>query len=263
MDSYFDSTENTAVDVSAYQGSNNLKVKFTDIFIKGSHMSKSSGMKISNIFLLRLKGLKVISYKGLPIQVINSEITMCDVLIQENEGRIMGAILLWKSKVTFLGRTVFARNYGYDCPGVLYARSSTLIFPWLQFVFPLYIWFLVITIIVVSHYYTLAARLSGRNAVPVLATLFLLSYAKLLRIIITVFQSTELEYPDNMVRKVWLYDGNVDYLKGKHILLFIAALLLLLISLPYTAILIFIQYLQHALVQLQSAVLGEEIEATL
>ena len=91
-------------------------------------MSKSSGMKISNIFLLILKGLKVISYKGLTIQVINSEITMCDVLIQENKGRIMGAIVLWKSKVTFLGHTVFARNYGYDCPGVLYARSSTLIF---------------------------------------------------------------------------------------------------------------------------------------
>lgn len=50
MDSYFDSMGNTAADVSAYQGSNNLKVKFTDIFIKGSHMSKSSGMKISNIF---------------------------------------------------------------------------------------------------------------------------------------------------------------------------------------------------------------------
>ena len=116
---------------------------------------------------------------------------------------------------------------------------------WLQFVFPLYIWFLVIIIIVVSHYSTLAARLSGRNAVPVLATLFLLSYANLLRIIITVFQSTELEYPDSTVRKIWLYDGNTNYLKGKHIPLFIAALLLFFISLPYTAILIFIQYLQH------------------
>ena len=116
---------------------------------------------------------------------------------------------------------------------------------WLQFVFPLYIWFLVITIIVLSHYSTNAARLSGRNAVQVLATLFLLSYAKLLRIIITVFQSTELEYYNTIVRKVWLYDGNTNYLKGKHIPLFIVALLLLLISLPYTAILILIQYLQH------------------
>ena len=127
----------------------------------------------------------------------------------------------------------------------LYNGLDAYVKTWLQFVFPLYIWFLVITIIVLSRYSILAARLSGRNAVPVLATLFLISYAKLLRIIITVFQSTELEYPDNSVRKVWLYDGNVDYLKGKHIPLFIAALLLLLISLPYTAILIFIQHLQH------------------
>ena len=116
---------------------------------------------------------------------------------------------------------------------------------WLQFVFPLYIWFLVIAIIVLSHYFTLATRLSGRNAVPVLATLFLLSYAKLLRIVITVLQSTELHFSNNSVRKVWLYDGNVDYLKGKHIPLFIAALLLLFISLPYTVILIFTQQLQY------------------
>ena len=109
----------------------------------------------------------------------------------------------------------------------------------LQFVFPFYIWFLVITIIVLSHYFTLAARLNGRNAVQVLATLLLLSYTKLLRIIITVLQSTELHFPYNSERKVWLYDGNVNCLKGKHILLFIAALLLLL-SLPYTIIPIFI-----------------------
>ena len=87
--------------------------------------------------------------------------------------------------------------------------------------------------------------MSGRNAVQVLATLFLLSYAKLLRVIITVFQPTELVYPNNTVRKVWLYDGNVDYWKGEHVPLFIAALLLLLISLPYTLILIFIQHFQH------------------
>ena len=116
---------------------------------------------------------------------------------------------------------------------------------WLQFVFPLYIWVLVAIIIVSSYYSTTAAKLSGRNAVQVLATLVLLSYAKLLRVIITVFQPTELVYPDTSVRKVWLYDGNVDYFKGRHIPLFIAALLLLLISLPYTFILIFIQHLQH------------------
>ena len=146
---------------------------------------------------------------------------------------------------SFLSWFIAWINLDLGIEACFYNGLDAYVKTWLQFVFPLYIWFLVITIIVLSHYYTLAARLSGRNAVPVLATLFLLSYSKLLRIIITVFQSTELEYPDNSVRKIWLYDGNVDYLKGKHIPLFIAALFLLLISLPYTAILIFIQYLQH------------------
>jgi len=115
---------------------------------------------------------------------------------------------------------------------------------WLQFVFPVYIWCIVILIIVSSHYYTTAAKISGRNAVQVLATLLLLSYAKPLQLTITIFSSTTLEYPDGSVRRVWLYDGNVDYLKGKHIPLFMASLLVLVLSLPYTALLLFIQCLQ-------------------
>ena len=90
-----------------------------------------------------------------------------------------------------------------------------------------------------------AAKLCGRNAVPILATLFLLSYAKLLRITIAIFSFTHLNYPDGSSRQVWLYDGNVDYLKGKHVFLFIAAMLILLVlSIPYTAILFGIQWFQ-------------------
>ena len=116
---------------------------------------------------------------------------------------------------------------------------------WLQFIFPLYIWIIVTALIVVSHYSTRVSRLFGNNAIQVLATLFLLSYAKLLRITITVFSSTQLLYPDGYKRWVWLYDGNVDYLQGKHIALFIAALVLLvLVSIPYTVTLLCIQWLQ-------------------
>ena len=79
-----------------------------------------------------------------------------------------------------------------------------------------------------------------------LATLFLLSYAKILRIVITVFSSTTLAYPDNFKKRVWLYDGNIEFLIGKHIPLFIATLLLLiLLSIPYTLSLISIQWLQR------------------
>ena len=117
---------------------------------------------------------------------------------------------------------------------------------WLQFGFPLHIWLIIFVIIICSRRSTTIARVCGSNAVSVLATLFLFSYTKLLRLFITVFQSTVLVYPDGYRRRVWLYDGNVDYLKGKHIPLFIAALLLLVVlSVPYTTSLIFIQCLRR------------------
>ena len=123
---------------------------------------------------------------------------------------------------------------------------------WLQLVFPAYVWTMMIAIIVSSHYFTWAARLSGKNAVPVLATLFLLSYAKLLRVIIATFSFTTLityqsEDAANFSKEyVWLYDGNVQYLKGKHIPLFLAALVILVaLSVPYTLVLISVQCLQR------------------
>ena len=117
---------------------------------------------------------------------------------------------------------------------------------WLQFVFPLYIWLTVITIIVASHYSSTASKLFGNNAVQVLATLFLLSYAKIIRVVIIAFSFTVLVYPDGYEKKVWLLDGNIEYFKGKHIPLFIASLLMfLLLSAPYTLTLVSIHWLQR------------------
>lgn len=50
---------------------------------------------------------------------------------------------------------------------------------WLQFAFPINIWMIAGLIITVSRRFTTAAKLMGKNAVKVLATLFLLSFAKL------------------------------------------------------------------------------------
>ena len=54
----------------------------------------------------------------------------------------------------------------------------------------------------------------GWKPVQVLATLFLLSYAKIIRVVITVFSYTVLVYPNGFSRKVWLYDGTVELLRG-------------------------------------------------
>ena len=116
---------------------------------------------------------------------------------------------------------------------------------WLQFIFPLYIWSLVGLTIIVSYYSSRIGRLFGSNPVAVLATLFLLSYAKLLRTIIASLFVTFLDYPYDVQVAVWLYDGNIRYLHGKHIALFLVALLtLLILFLPYTLLLTMGQWLQ-------------------
>jgi len=85
---------------------------------------------------------------------------------------------------------------------------------WLQFVFPVYIWMITAVIIVVAHYSSTGARFFSSNSVKVLATLFLLSYTKLL--CITAFSFTFLDYPDEVTTAVWLYDGNFQYFSPAH-----------------------------------------------
>ena len=115
---------------------------------------------------------------------------------------------------------------------------------WLQFVFPIYVWALVGLIILVSHFSSMVARHLGNNPIAVLATLFFLSYAKFLRTIISALSITFLEYPDGNVA-VWRPDGNIRYLSGKHIPLFITAMAsLLFVFLPYTLLLFLEQWLQ-------------------
>ena len=116
---------------------------------------------------------------------------------------------------------------------------------WLQFAFPAYIWLIAGLIILVSHYSTRATKIFGNNSVSVLTTLFLLSYAKLLRAILIVLEFTLLESPDGQ-QIVWSFDGNVQYFSLKHSILFIVALIILVtLWLPYTLVLLFIQCLRR------------------
>ena len=126
-----------------------------------------------------------------------------------------------------------------------YSGMDAYVITWLQFTFPLYVWALVGMIIVGSHYSGRVTSIFGSNPIAVLATLFLLSYAKLLRTAIAALSYTYLKYHNNSQVTVWLHDGNVRYLNGKHIPLFTVAMVcLIFLFLPYTMLLIFGQCLQ-------------------
>ena len=116
---------------------------------------------------------------------------------------------------------------------------------WLQFAFPIYIWLITILIIVLSQQFRTVASLVGHNSVQVLATLLLLSYAKLLRAIMATFSVAFLAYPDGSTRALWLHDGTIDYFHVKRIPLLVVALFFGIVSLPFVLSLLFIQCLQR------------------
>ena len=116
----------------------------------------------------------------------------------------------------------------------------------LQLVFPAYVIFLVVMVILISEHSTKFAHLIGRkNPVATLDTLILLSYSKLIQTIIAVLSFTILEYPNGTKKVVWLPDANVSYLHGKHAFLFFVALVILLGGMAYTALLFSWQWLMH------------------
>ena len=118
---------------------------------------------------------------------------------------------------------------------------------WLQFLFPFYIWTIAGVIIVSCRYSSCLTNLIGSRAVPLLATLFLLSYMKLL---CTVIDATSVaviaQYPQNTSYAVWYLNGNLRYCQHPHIYVFVAAIAtLVFLWLPYTLVLLFIQPLRR------------------
>ena len=113
----------------------------------------------------------------------------------------------------------------------------------LQFVFPLYIWSIAGLIIILAKHSDRVANVMGNNSIPVLATLFLLSYAKLFRTIISALSFTMLSTTHGS-KAVWSADGNLDYLGPEHAPLFVVAVAaLLFLWLPYTLLLFLGQWL--------------------
>ena len=162
-------------------------------------------------------------------------------IIQIQHSTFFGPV---KPNSSFLSTFIAWLNLDLGIEFCLYNGLDAHTEMWLQFCFPLYMWVLAAIVIILSHYFDRISKLGGRNAVNVLATLLLLSYTKFLRLFTDVLSSTTITYPDGYTKSVWLHDGNIYYLKGKHVPLFIASvIILLLFILPYTLVQLGIQWL--------------------
>ena len=119
---------------------------------------------------------------------------------------------------------------------------------WLQLAFPIYIILLVLLLIVISRYSgRFSMLIAKRDPIATLATLILISYGKLFHVVLLAqpFSFATLTFPDNATEVLWLPDGTVQYLAGKHVVLFIVALLILVICVGYGLLLFCWQLILH------------------
>ena len=156
------------------------------------------------------------------------------------------SILLPFQQTNFLTVFISWLNLELGIDTCYFPGMDAYIKTWLQLAFPAYVILLVVLVIIISSYSTRFSNLIGKkNPVATLATLILLSYAKLLEICFKSLSVGILEYPDGSSEMLWLPDATVKYLSGKHIPLFIAAVLILLVGLVYTALLFSWQWLLY------------------
>ena len=112
---------------------------------------------------------------------------------------------------------------------------------WLQLFFPFYLIIIAISIIIASRYSYRILRLTYTRSLPVLATLFLLSYTGVLRTVLTVLfsYSTITHIPSGHKQIVWSIDASLPLFGVKFTILFITCFALFLILIPFNFILLF------------------------
>ena len=115
---------------------------------------------------------------------------------------------------------------------------------WLQLAFPFYLIFIATSLIITSCYSTTIRRLTACRTLLVLATLFLLSYTKILLTVSSVLFSYSkiIHLPSYEIKTVWAIDANIGV---RFIALFIMCVVLFLILVPFNIILLFARSLSR------------------
>ena len=145
---------------------------------------------------------------------------------------INGDLLFHQTRLKFLVIFISVLNLDLGFPICFYDGMDFLAKTALQFVFPAYLWGIAISIIILSKFSPIVQKLTT-HAVPVLNTLLFLSFTKLLRTVCTVFIGALL-ISENHSYLVWFYDGSIPYMTGRHLILGIVAIaVLLLFVCPY------------------------------
>ena len=204
----------------------------------------------SNLWLLTLVGYAAIGVILVTVllffRLTLSEGPLASIILTNNIIAVSTIDYLDDDNVFISGMRIFVSlmNLNLGFPLCFYDRMTTAIKTGLQFIFPVYLWTIVIMFIVLSRYSTRVSNQTAASSVQVLATLIHLSFSKLLITSIDILVYTHVKTGSENTITVWYGDGSVVYLQDKeHIILFtIAIVTLVLFILPYIIIVTFGSY---------------------
>uniref|UniRef100_A0A1X7U2L6 Right handed beta helix domain-containing protein n=1 Tax=Amphimedon queenslandica TaxID=400682 RepID=A0A1X7U2L6_AMPQE len=117
--------------------------------------------------------------------------TLNGLLFYANIVKLYEPVFSRKGALPVLNQVISWINLDFGFEICFYNGMDSYAKQWLQFAFPLYLWIIIIIIIQLCRRYGKISRLMGSHAVPVLSTLFLLSYTKLVRTIVIVLHKRE------------------------------------------------------------------------
>lgn len=164
----------------------------------------------------------------------------CNIVRSNYSAYFRGKTIPFLTNTLRLFVSLFSLGTGQS--GCLFDGMDAYIRNWLNFGISLYLWFLTGVMICLSKRYSWIAR---SNAVKVLATIILLSYAQNLETVIDALHVAILYREDGKHELRWLGDGSLKYFEGKHIPLALFASLFSLLLLPFAFALFFNQCLQR------------------
>ena len=221
---------------SAVFGSDACSGDCTDLYLLTLPMYAIAGL-ILVVFLFALRLTVATGTINGVIFYANIVSLSMDQLTQDHKGPYSALIRVIIS--------LFNLDLGF--PLCFYKGMTTTAKVGFQFMFPVYIWSIVIGMIIASKYSVRISNLIAKSSVQVLATLLYLSYSKLLRTVIDVLTYSTLHsitYDlDNSYtiseQTVWYYNGE-GYGHGVHgFCLFLATAFIVLFLLPYTVLVTF------------------------
>ena len=210
--------------------------KGLSLMLGSNQCGQCSNAYIALIIPFALAGIALVAF----VVVLNLTVsvgTINGLIFYANVVKIYEPIFFPDGPIPFLSHFISWLNLDLGIQTCFYDGMDSCGKAWLQFIFPGYVWFILIFIIILSRYSSKVVRLVGRQVIPVLATMILLSYTKLICIVFQVllFINIPCSGENNVTLQRWYIDANVQYLRGCHIPLFLFSLAVLIILIvPYT-----------------------------